>query len=157
MRRLLLVLAAFLLLGAVPAAATLQGGTVVKVAFNKKLKQSILVNAKGLTLYFWTSDTPTHSTCIDDPTYHCSKVWPPLVTTDGPQAGPGVKASLLATLTRDDGRTQVTYAGHPLYTFHGYSGTPADRKPGDLHGQGYIGIWWVLSPAGKKITKIPHA
>jgi predicted lipoprotein with Yx(FWY)xxD motif len=157
MRRLLVLLIAFLLLGVVPAAAAPHAGTVVKVAFNKKLKQSILVNAKGLTLYFWTSDTPTHSTCINDPTYHCSKVWPPLVTTGTPQAGPGVKASLLATFTRDDGRTQMTYAGHPLYTFHGYSGTPADRKPGDLNGQGFIGIWWVLSPAGKKITKIPHA
>ena len=152
----MLVLAASFLLGAAPAAATQEGGTTVKSALNKALKRTILVNAKGLTLYFWTADTPTRSTCTNDSTYHCSKVWPPLLTTGEPLAGTGVKAALLGTLVRDDGGTQVTYAGHPLYTFHGYAGTPPDRKRGDLHGQGYIGIWWVLTPAGTKITKVPH-
>lgn len=156
MRRLFVLLAALLILGAGPAAATQNSGTVVKAAVNKTLKKTILVNTKGLTLYFWTEDTPTHSACINDPTYHCSKAWPPLLTTGDPRSGPGVKASLLGSFTRDDGGTQVTYAGHPLYTFHGYSGIPPDRKPGQLHGQGYIGLWWVLTPAGKKITKVPH-
>jgi predicted lipoprotein with Yx(FWY)xxD motif len=156
MRRLVVLLTALSLLGAAPTAARQDGGTVVKAAANKTLNKTILVNAKGLTLYFWTADTATHSTCINDPTYHCSKVWPPLLTTGDPQSGPGVKASLLGTLVRDDGGTQVTYAGHPLYTFHGYSGTPPDRKPGQLHGQGYVGLWWVITPAGKKITKVPH-
>jgi predicted lipoprotein with Yx(FWY)xxD motif len=155
-RRLFVVLSVLLLLGAAPAAATQHGGAVVKVAFNKSLKKSILVSAKGMTLYFWTADTATHSACVNDPTYHCSKDWPPLLTTGDPHAGSGAKTSLLGSFRRDDGGTQVTYAGHPLYTFAGYSGTPRDRKPGDLHGQGYIGLWWVLSPTGKKITKLPH-
>ena len=57
---------------------------------------------------------------------------------------------MLGTTSRSDGQPQVTYAGHPLY---GYQG---DGKPGDTTGQGstWFGApWYVLSPAGKQITK----
>ena len=47
----------------------------------------------------------------------------------------------------------MTYHGHPLYTFHGYGDTPPDRKLGDVNGQGFLAIWWVLAPSGEGIMK----
>ncbi|HZR94721.1 MAG TPA: hypothetical protein VFA56_03445 [Gaiellaceae bacterium] len=147
------------LLGAAAVPSAGSGGAVVKTAYNKALKRTILVDARGMTLYIFMADTPgasPHSACIDDPTYHCSKDWPPLQSAGGePVAKGAVKQARLSVFTRDDGSTQVAYAGHPVYTWHGYAGDPPDRKPGDVKGQGYIGEWYVLAPSGKPITKLP--
>jgi predicted lipoprotein with Yx(FWY)xxD motif len=155
MLRAAIAIAALTLLGATGSAAAPTGGPTVKTAFNKTLKATILVDARGHTLYLYTSDGRNRSACINDPTYHCSKVWPPLLASGSAVAGRGVKPSLLATFTRDDGTTQVSYAGHPLYGFKGYGSAKPDRKPGDLNGQGFIGVWWVLAPSGKAIRKSP--
>jgi predicted lipoprotein with Yx(FWY)xxD motif len=128
------------------------------VAFNKKLNESILVDSRGLTLYLFTSDTQGPNkykpTCYDDATYHCSKAWIPLRTASVPHAGPGIKASLLGVVKRTDGADQVTYNGHPLYSAEGPNafGLTPDKKPGDVNGQGFVGIWYVLSPNGDQIT-----
>jgi predicted lipoprotein with Yx(FWY)xxD motif len=133
----------------------------VNAAFNKTLKATILVDSRGRSLYLFTADSPNNTpTCVDDPTYHCSKAWPPLLRHGAVRAGKGVNASLLKTVKRDDGTMQVTYNGYPLYTFNGYdfgTGTkiPADTKPGDVHGQNFVGSWWVLSPAGTEIRTAP--
>jgi predicted lipoprotein with Yx(FWY)xxD motif len=151
------------MLGVVAVALTACGGSravspSVQVAFNKKLNQSILVDSRGLTLYLFTADSQGNNTykpsCYDDATYHCSKAWLPLRITGAPHAGPGVKASLLAVVKRTDGAAQVTYNGHPLYTDEGPNtfGLTADKKPGDVNGQGFVGIWYVLSPKGEQIT-----
>jgi predicted lipoprotein with Yx(FWY)xxD motif len=130
-------------------------GAVVKVAFNKQLKKSILVDARGFTLYFFTQDPKGTPTCYDDQTYHCSKGWPPLLTTGAPKAGHGVKVSLLGTAKRDGGGMQVTYHGFPLYRDAGAKvfALKADKKPGDVNGQGFGGLWWALSPSGKPVTR----
>ena len=104
-----------------------------------------LTDAKGDSLYLWVADTGSTSVC----TGKCAGAWPPVVTTGAPKAGPGVDGSLLGTSKRDDGKLQVTYAGHPLYTFIG------DKKPGDTAGQGSDGFnakWWLVTAAGKAIT-----
>jgi predicted lipoprotein with Yx(FWY)xxD motif len=138
---------------AAPAAGA---GTVVKTAYNSKLKANIIVDARGRTLYDFTADTGGTATCTNDPTYHCSKLWPPLLTTGDPVAGGGAKQSLLGTTDRADGTTQVTYAGHPVYRFAGGMGYGrGDKKPGDVRGQAFLSIWWVLSPKGKEIHKTP--
>ena len=132
-------------------------GTTVKAAFNADLKTTILVTGGGLTLYEYVADYPKQQPypfCVNDPTYHCSKLWPPLLTTGSPLAGKGVKASLLGTVRRsDNGKTQVTYAGHPLYRYAGGVSGPPDTKPGDVYGQGAVSIWYVISPAGKVVKK----
>ena len=67
-----------------------------------------------------------------------------------PLAGSGVDPKLLSTSMRKDGQLEVDYKGHPLYYFI------ADKKPGDLTGQGlnnFGGSWYVVSPAGDKIDK----
>ena len=119
-------------------------GTVVKVA--KSPFGRILVDSKGITLYDFPPDKGTTSVCYGA----CAALWPPLITKSKPLAGPGVRASLLGTTKRKDGKLEVTYNGHPLYYF------VTDRKPGQTTGQGlnqFGGPWWVLSAAGKEIHR----
>jgi predicted lipoprotein with Yx(FWY)xxD motif len=126
-------------------AKTASGSSATVTVANTGLGK-ILVDAKGRTLYLFAKDSGTKSTCSGE----CAAAWPPLRTSGKPTAGGGAKASLLGTTSRSDGQPQVTYAGHPLY---GYQG---DGKPGDTTGQGSTGFgapWYVLSPAGKQITK----
>jgi predicted lipoprotein with Yx(FWY)xxD motif len=157
MRRVVLLALVLGLIAAATATARshqASSGTSVKAAFSAKLKTSIVVTSKGLSLYYWVQDFGGKSNCVNDPTYHCTKVWPPLMTTGAPVAGKGIKKSLLGTTKRSDGGTQVTYAGHPLYRWAGTS-PPADKKPGDVNGQGVIQEWWALTPAGKPVKTIP--
>ena len=80
----------------------------------------------------------------------CASAWPPLTASGTPRAGSGVSAKLLGTTKRADGKTEITYAGHPLYLYAG------DQKAGDTTGQGldqFGAEWYVLSPAGSKIDE----
>ena len=54
-------------------------------------------------------------------------------------------SSLLGTLTRPDGKTQVSYKGMPLYYW------AQDSAPGQTNGQGVQNVWWVVSPQGAPI------
>jgi predicted lipoprotein with Yx(FWY)xxD motif len=140
----LAVTAAFASIAAAFASAngTETSGTTVAVA--KSRLGRILVDSKGITLYDFVKDKGTTSVCYGA----CAALWPPLLTTGKPAAGPGVKASLLGTTKRKDGKLEVTYGGHPLYYF------VTDRKPGQTTGQGvnqFGGPWWVLTSAGKEI------
>jgi predicted lipoprotein with Yx(FWY)xxD motif len=104
----------------------------------------ILVDSKGITLYDFPHDKAGASTCYGA----CAALWPPLTTTGKPHAG--VRASLLGTTKRKDGKLEVTYGGHPLYYF------VTDRKPGQTTGQGvnqFGASWWVISAAGKEIHR----
>jgi predicted lipoprotein with Yx(FWY)xxD motif len=95
----------------------------------------VLTSSSGLTLYWFSSDTPTTSKC----TGQCLSYWPPV---PGPAtAGPGVTGKL-ATLTRTGGSLQATYDGHPLYTFAG------DTAPGQAKGNGVKdsgGVWHEMT------------
>lgn len=105
----------------------------------------VLVDSQGRTLYLWQADSGSKSTCSGA----CATAWPPLHTTGKPTGGSGVKSSLLGTTERTGGSEQVTYNGHPLYTFQG------DTASGQTNGQGSAGfgaLWYVLSPAGAQIT-----
>jgi predicted lipoprotein with Yx(FWY)xxD motif len=126
------------------ANGTRSGGTTVAVA--KTRIGRILVDSKGITLYDFVTDKGGVSGCYGA----CAALWPPLITKGKPHAGPGVRASLLGTTKRKDGKLEVTYNHHPLYYF------VTDRKPGQTTGQGvnqFGGPWWVLSPAGKEIHR----
>ena len=92
-----------------------------------------LVDAKGLTLYYLTTETPGKIKC----TGSCASAWPPLLLPTGATsatAGSGVEASKLGTIARPDGGTQVTYNGMPLYLF------ASDQAPGQDTGQGVEGF-----------------
>jgi predicted lipoprotein with Yx(FWY)xxD motif len=99
----------------------------------------ILTDADGNTLYLFTPDQQGPSVCNDA----CATAWPPL--EGEPSAGDGIDAALLATAARDDGTTQATYNGWPLYYY------AADAAPGDTNGQAVNDIWWVISPTGEAI------
>jgi predicted lipoprotein with Yx(FWY)xxD motif len=126
------------------ANSTKSGGATVAVA--KTRIGRILVDSKGITLYDFVTDKGGVSGCYGA----CAALWPPLITKGKPHAGPGVRASLLGTTKRKDGKLEVTYNHHPLYYF------VTDRKPGQTTGQGvnqFGGPWWVLSPAGREIHR----
>jgi predicted lipoprotein with Yx(FWY)xxD motif len=147
--KLLITLASAALVAATAAALPVagsakSGGTRVDIA--KTRLGRILVDSKGITLYDFPPDKGKISVCYGA----CAALWPPLTTHAKPVAGHGVRASLLGTTKRKDGKLQVTYGGHPLYYF------VADRKPGQTKGQGvnqFGGPWWVISPAGKEIHR----
>ncbi|OLC27275.1 MAG: hypothetical protein AUG06_04510 [Actinobacteria bacterium 13_1_20CM_2_65_11] len=126
-----------------PSPSAASAGTTIAVANDAKLGQ-ILIDSAGMTVYLFVADTGSVSTCYTS----CAQIWPPVATSGAPQAGTGATASLLGTSKRTDGKTQVTYAGHPLYYFVN------DKKAGDTTGQGvngFGGLWWVLSPSGAAI------
>jgi predicted lipoprotein with Yx(FWY)xxD motif len=117
-------------------------GAVVNTANNSDLGQTILVGANGQTLYNFEKDEPDESYCNGD----CTKAWPPLTTTGAPRASGDVDQSKLGTLKRDDGTTQVTYDGHPLYYY------AEDENPGEAKGNGsdeFGAEWYALQPNGK--------
>lgn len=105
----------------------------------------IIVTGRGYTLYDYAPDTRDHSHCITD---LCVTLWPPLVVQGQPTVGKGLSARLVGTTRRSNGTLQVTYGGHPLYTWKG------DTKPGMVTGQALLnagGYWYVVSPSGKQI------
>jgi predicted lipoprotein with Yx(FWY)xxD motif len=105
---------------------------------------TILVDGSGRTLYLFEKDQPNQSACSGA----CASAWPIDKSSAAPRAGGQVNTSLLGTIKRSDGTTQVTYNKHPLYYYAG------DSAPGQLNGQGLNAFgaeWAVLSPAGDKI------
>ncbi len=119
-------------------------GTTIGVG-STRLGQ-VLVDGQGRTVYLFVADSGTKSSCNSSA---CVQYWPPVLTTGAPQAGPGVTGSLLGTTSRQDGATEVTYAGHPLYTFI------SDKNAGDVTGQGVNGFggpWYAVSPSGMQIS-----
>lgn len=112
-------------------------GAVVAVTDDARFGP-ILTDESGMTLYLFTADSPGVSTCVDG----CLAAWPPLLTDGEPSVQGAADATLLGTLTRDDGNVQVTYDGWPLYFF------AADMAPGDVAGQGVNDVWFVVAPDG---------
>jgi predicted lipoprotein with Yx(FWY)xxD motif len=140
---LLLLMAALVTAG---GAFALTPGT--KVLLRSTSLGDVLVASSGRTLYLFDADAARKSTCSG----RCAAVWPPLLTRGVPRAGAGLKASLLGTTRRRDGKLQVTYAGHPLYYF------AQDAKPGQVQGEGiehFGGGWYAVSAAGKKVELEP--
>jgi predicted lipoprotein with Yx(FWY)xxD motif len=101
----------------------------------------VLVDARGRTLYLFLKDRGRRSAC----TGACARVWPPAIVSRRPSAGSGVRISKLTTTLRPDHRRQLVYNGHPLYAMS------ADTGPGQTNGQGFLGTWFVVSPAGRRI------
>jgi predicted lipoprotein with Yx(FWY)xxD motif len=150
MKRLLplLTMLALAVLVAATAFAVAAGGKTggARVQAIRSPLGRVLVDSKEITLYDFPPDKGTTSVCYGA----CAALWPPLITSGKPVAGGGVRASLLGTTKRKDGKLQVTYGGHPLYYF------VADRKPGQTTGRAvnqFGGPWWVISPAGKEIHR----
>lgn len=111
------------------------------VAVSDSPAGQILVDSEGVTLYMFDPDEMGESTCYDD----CEALWPPLAVTSDPVAGDGVDESLLGTVERDDGSTQVTYGDWPLYYY------AEDTAAGEVNGQAFQEVWWVMDPQGQPV------
>jgi predicted lipoprotein with Yx(FWY)xxD motif len=139
----------FLLVFAVGVGAAYAHRSVAKGAVNLRATSygKVLVNANGRALYLFEADKGRKSACYGK----CATDWPPLLTAAAkPTAGAGVKASLLATTKRRDGKLQVTYRGHPLYRFF------LDKGAGQTKGQNqdfFGGEWYLVNARGVAVTK----
>lgn len=110
---------------------------------------SYLADGQGRTLYLFTrdqrgeGDNQAKSQCHDE----CAEAWPPHTVEGEPQAGEGLDQELMGSIEREDGTTQLTYGGWPLYRF------VKDQAAGDVNGQdvhGFDGEWYLVSPDGSK-------
>ena len=112
-----------------PAGAAAEGLKTAKIGGT-----TVLTNAQGFTLYTFAPDTATKSACNGA----CATSWPPV-------KAPATVTSPYATIKRADGSTQLTFHGHPLYTFAG------DTAPGQAHGNGvnaFGGLWHEAPASG---------
>ncbi|HEY2488021.1 MAG TPA: hypothetical protein VGI37_00830 [Streptosporangiaceae bacterium] len=123
-----LVLFGLVVAGANPPALTATGTSLKTTTIGGT---TVLTNAKGFTLYSFAPDTPATSKCYGS----CAAYWPPVTGTAAISRGlPG----RVGTIKRTDGSVQLTYNGHPLYTYVG------DTAPGQARGNNLNlngGLW----------------
>jgi predicted lipoprotein with Yx(FWY)xxD motif len=104
----------------------------------------VLFDGEEQAIYLFDKEESETSECYGE----CAAAWPPVLTDGDPQAGGGVKANLLDTTERDDGSTQVTYNGHPLYYY-------VNDPPGQVLCHDVVefgGLWLVVSPNGDAVS-----
>ena len=120
------------------------GGTwfVDKVDFysvmlmNNATLGTYLADEKGMTLYYYTKDSPGKSTATGTVLAN----WP-VFNPSGFTFPSVLNASDFGTITRDDGAKQATYKGYPLYYYI------KDIASGAVLGQGVGSVWYVIVPA----------
>ena len=118
------------------APASSSGGTALDA--HTMGGQQVVTNSAGFTVYWFAPDTSTTSKC----TGSCATFWPPV---KGPATAMSGVTGTLGTITRPDGTMQVTYDGHPLYTF------VKDTAPGQAKGNGLNlsgGLWHEMTVSG---------
>lgn len=135
----------FIAAGSVARSATEAGATV---SLRKTKLGPVLVNSRAHTLYLFAKDRNGRSSCAGS----CARFWPPVLSQGKPSGGPGINASLLRTTRRSNGSLQVTYNGHPLYSY------ALDSRAGQTNGQGsrnFGARWWAVSARGTAVVKTP--
>lgn len=122
-------------------------GVVSSVSsINSKYGQ-ILASSSGVVYYVFMPDTPQSSACYGA----CAVTWPPVTVAGSstPSVSGGITKSLVSTITRTGGARQLTYNGHPLYTFKGDTGPNTTNGEGINHFGGY---WYVVNVSGQPVT-----
>lgn len=144
MKRTIGTLTAALMLCA--AGLALAAGGAAHIKLHKSGLGKLVTNGSSFTVYMFTKDSRDKDRCMK--IKFCTGTWPPVTTHGKPIAGPGVKQSLLGKITIGHGKSQVTYAGHPLYTYS------ADTGPAQT---AYVGIpmfggkWYGLTTTGNAV------
>ena len=144
--RLLGLCVALGLTAAIVATAQARTPKSAVVSLRKTSLGTILVDPRGRTLYLFEQDSKGTSAC----TSACLSYWPAFTSRTVPRAGTGVRQSLLGLAKPQHGLRQVTYAGHPLYTFVG------DKRAGQTSGEGLSNFgadWYALSAGGRKVEQ----
>jgi predicted lipoprotein with Yx(FWY)xxD motif len=104
---------------------------------------TVLFGSDDRAIYLFDKETTDRSECYGA----CAEAWPPVVTDGQPVAGGEVDSKLLGTTERDDGETQVTYDGRPLYYY-------VDDPPGEIlchNVEEFGGLWLVVDPGGEAV------
>ncbi|WP_460089305.1 COG4315 family predicted lipoprotein [Pseudomonas sp. S2_E02] len=114
------------------AALTLPGFAMA--AEPAMMKDGMMVDHKGMTVYTFDKDDGGKSMCNGD----CAKNWPPMMAPAGAKA-----EGKWTVIKRDDGMMQYAYDGKPLYTFM------KDEKPGEMKGDGMKDVWHVVHESQK--------
>jgi predicted lipoprotein with Yx(FWY)xxD motif len=137
--------AALVISGALPSFAQ----DVTLTVQNSPEYGEYIADAEGRALYLFEADTQGQggagaaSTCKDD----CAAAWPPLTGTGTTQVAEGVSGDMIGSVQREDGTTQITYNGWPLYRY------AKDQAPGDTTGhdiEDFGAEWYLITPAGEK-------
>jgi len=126
------------------SSASRVSATRAVISLRKTALGTVLVDARGRTLYLFEKDRNGMSSCGPA----CLAYWPALTSLDAPRAGTGVHQALLKLARAHNGAHQLTYAGHPLYTFVG------DKRPGQTTGEGLRNFgaeWYALAASGQKV------
>lgn len=122
-----------------PAAET----TGIEIKVGPSEYGEMLFDADNQAIYLFDKETTSESECYGA----CAAAWPPVLTDGEPVAAGGANGSLLGTTERDDGSTQVTYDGQPLYYY-------AHEDPGQVlcHDVSeFGGVWLVLGADGQAL------
>jgi predicted lipoprotein with Yx(FWY)xxD motif len=122
-----------------PAAASASGIKTVSTSHG-----TVLASSAGHTLYWFAIDTPAKSNCNGQ----CASYWPPVPASAKAAAGVSLPDAF-GSVKRDDGSRQLSYDGHPLYTYTG------DTAAGQVNGNGISasgGLWWAMTPSGAKLA-----
>ena len=141
MRTFVVLIGILAVLAAAPAAMVGLRTSSGTVTVHTSSYGRILFDGRGFALYTFSHDPRGRSSCSGA----CATAWPPYLVKRAPRAGRGLNGSLLGSVRRADGTTQVTYAGRPLYYYVG------DRKAGQVLCQGvsqFGGRWLVVRANG---------
>jgi predicted lipoprotein with Yx(FWY)xxD motif len=121
------------------AAAT---GTTIKTSDSQY--GQVLFDGEDRAIYYFDKESGSKSECYGE----CAEAWPPVLTEGDPQAGSGAQAEMLGTTQRDDGTTQVTYDGHPLYYY-------VDDPKGEVachNVNEFGGLWLAVQRNGQPVS-----
>ena len=127
---------------AAPTATSPTAAAAVDLKTASSSAGNIVVDAKGISVYFFTKDVKDSGTSAC--TGACLTAWPPVTSTSATPAAEGVTGTV-GTITTPDGAKQLTLNGLPLYYFE------KDKNPGDVLGQGVNDVWYLATPAGEMI------
>ena len=117
-------------------------GTTIKTSDSQY--GQVLFDGNDQAIYYFDKESGSKSECYGA----CAEAWPPVLTKGDPQAGSGAQAGLLGTTERDDGTTQVTYDGPPLYYY-------IDDPKGEVlchNVDEFGGLWLAVQGNGQAVS-----
>ena len=123
-----------------PAEAPAATGTAIK-AGSSQFGQ-VLFDGDDQAVYYFDKEKSSTSECYGG----CAEAWPPVLTEGEPEGGNGVQGGKLGTTERDDGSTQVTYNGRPLYYYDEPAGQVSCHNVDE-----FGGLWLAVQPNGEAV------
>jgi predicted lipoprotein with Yx(FWY)xxD motif len=120
------------------------GGAGTTITTSDSQYGQVLFDGDGRAIYYFDKESGSKSECYGA----CAEAWPPVLTKGDPQAGSGAQAGLLGTTPRDDGTTQVTYDGRPLYYY-------VDDPNGEVlchNVNEFGGLWLAVQGNGQPVS-----